>query len=91
MGIATRILALRRPDFFFSINTPNKIKFYQEWKIISNEINNLDDYWEIVLKKIHRSPWWQLTSPKNESPENIEIWRGRAALLDSIYCPGGEI
>ncbi len=81
MGTATRLLAMKRPDYFVCLNKENKESFCEAYGIPNNV--NLDNYWPEVIERIQKTIWWN--SPKPPRGKERRVWRCRAAMLDAIY------
>ena len=81
IATATRLLAMKRPDQFVCISSPNRRGIADRFNIPLNL--SVDNYWERVVLRIRSSPWW--LAPEPEDPLEKRIWKGRAALLDAIY------
>ena len=80
-GGATRLLSMKRPDYFICLNSKNRNRLKNDFKISS--VINLNNYWEEVIERIMDSNWWD--SPKPSNLSDISIWNARAAFLDAIY------
>jgi len=81
-AIASRFLAMKRPDIFVSINSKNP----DILNLLATGRKNikLDQYWDVIVENIQMSSWY------NEDISNIpeaqkEIFKYRAAMLDSLY------
>ena len=81
VGVASRLLAIKRPDLFVCLNNKNRRKLALAFAL-PQEID-FEAYWNSIVKRIQAATWWQAPCPKNET--NTEIWRGRAAMLDAIF------
>lgn len=83
-GIATasRLLMMKRPDFFVGVNNANRIGICDAFGTAATTLNT-GNYWNRVVIPMRNSPWWLHPRPR----KGIEgrIWDNRAALLDSIY------
>lgn len=75
---ATRLLAMKRPDYFVCLDSQNRNKLCEEFKIPKNV--DLDHYWEKVIDRITDSNWWNSPEPEREFEKRI--WKCRAAFLD---------
>lgn len=78
---ATRLLAMKRPDFFVCINKPNLYGLSQALNFPKTTLK-LNNYWEKVIEPIQLSPWFNSKRPNNELSE---LWDSRVAMLDAIY------
>ena len=76
IGTATRLLCMKRPDFFVCIDTPNNKNLSSAFGF--GKKINCKNYWNF-LKIVHSSRWW------NEAPKNDLLSPYRAALLDAAY------
>jgi hypothetical protein len=81
IGCATRLLAMKRPDYFICANGANKERLAADFGFAPSTLN-LDNYWERVVEPIIQSRWWNEQRPAND--ERL-IWNTRAAMLDVIY------
>jgi len=82
VGVASRLLAMKRPDYFVCIsgkNLPNLCKAFG----IKKSGMNFRRYWDEVICRIVDSVWWN--EPKPNSVSAIRAWKFRAAMLDAIY------
>lgn len=83
-GVATasRLLALKRPDYFVCVDSPNKGKLAEAIGIRMNHIT-LDSYWSHVIRPLLCSKWWN----SNRPTEDLEgsIWDSRMACIDA-FC-----
>ncbi len=82
LGTGTRLLAMKRPDYFLCLSGANKDGFCADFGIPPNRIN-LNNYWDEVVERVMDCAWWNSERPKNK--EERKIWEGRAALLDVFY------
>jgi hypothetical protein len=81
MPTASRLLAMKRPDYFVCFDMANKAGLSTHFGVTQNAVN-LDSYWDLIVEPMMLSPWWRSSRP---SGLNGRIWDGRAALLDAIY------
>lgn len=80
---ATRLLAMKRPDYFFCLDSKNKKIFCQDFDIKEKDLH-IDTYWDVVVDKITSCIWWSDTKVSNNKIEK-DVWKYRAAFLDAIY------
>lgn len=83
---ATRLLAMKRPDYFFCLDSKNKKRFCQDFNIKEKDLH-IDTYWDIVVDKITSCLWWSDTKVSHDKIEQ-NVWKYRAAFLDAIYYKG---
>jgi hypothetical protein len=82
IGVASRLLTMKRPDVFYCLTSKNQDRFCKDFKIRKSEIN-YDGYWEQVIARIYDSEWWLNPEPNSEQEQKISNFR--AAFLDAIY------
>ena len=78
---ASRLLALKRPDCFVCIDTPNKKGLSSHFGLAASAVD-LGNYWSDLVERIKLSPWWG--GPRPTGPDG-KLWDGRAALLDALF------
>ncbi len=81
VATASRLLAMKRPDTFVCVSTPNKTGIAKALCYPKSTLN-LDNYWERIVELIKISPWHNATRPTGK---DAELWDGRAAMLDAIF------
>jgi len=82
MGVATRLLSMKRPDRFLPVNNANKERIFTAF---SQRAGTVDAYLGII-KQVWSFPWFKTLKP--DDPTGQRIWRARVALLDAIlYYP----
>lgn len=76
----SRFLAVKRPDFFVSLNSKN----YEQLAaaIGFKKKNSKENYWEL-MKLIHQLPWYKAKVSKTD--DDYLIWKYRVAMLDAIF------
>lgn len=88
-GVITtsRLLAIKRPDFFFCITGGNKEYLYSDFGIKKDiKSNEYERYWDEIILRIHKAEWFQIEEPKDVFEK--ELWKNRVAMLDSIFYTG---
>lgn len=81
IATATRLLAMKRPDFFVCVDAGNKLALSKALAFAPTTIN-LDNYWDRIIEPIQQAPWYN--EPRPVGP-NRELWDARVAMLDAIY------
>jgi hypothetical protein len=78
---ASRLLAMKRPDYFVSFNKPNSRGLSAHFGVRASSVN-LSTYWNDIIEPITYSKWWRSPRPRGADGR---IWDGRAAFLDALY------
>jgi len=82
VGVASRLLALKRPDQFVCFDSKNCKELCADFGIRQTGMD-YDRYWEEIVERIADSPWWN--APRPQDATDAAIWDGRAAMLDAIF------
>jgi hypothetical protein len=83
LATSSRLLAMKRPDMFVCVTSGNR------WGLAKMLGVNIADltvhtYWDQVIQPIHATPWHRSPQPTDEN--DLEVWRGRVALLDLVFA-----
>ncbi|HMG48837.1 MAG TPA: phospholipase D family protein [Allosphingosinicella sp.] len=78
---ATRLLAMKRPDFFICVNGGNKPALAAALAFAPTTLR-LNNYWARVIEPIQQAPWYNTPRPAGR---DMELWDARVAMLDAIY------
>ena len=81
MATATRLLAMKRPDYFVCVDSKNRKGLCHAFLVPTSV--TLDDYWESFCMRIQQAAWWLVPEPKGTLERSV--WRGRAAFLDALF------
>lgn len=81
VAVATRLLAMKRPDQFLCIDSANRRALSQAFGIAQSELNTYDGYWNL-LTIAWRCPWCKAPRPK---VKHAAVWDARVALVDAFY------
>jgi len=81
IAIASRLLTMKRPDYFICLDNQNKPKLCDEFGI--SKTVSFDGYWDDIIERIIDSVWWSSEKPVGE--KEIKAWQGRVAMLDVIF------
>lgn len=84
VAVASRLLAMKRPDVFVCLDSKNRRKLAEAFGI-SRSVE-FEDYWNSIVERIRDSTWWQVPCPKRGLERRI--WQGRAAMLDALFYEG---
>jgi HKD family nuclease len=82
IAIASRLIALKRPDYFVCFDSKNKNELCKDFDIKQSGMD-YERYWEEIIERITDSAWWNEPRPKNALAGSV--WDGRAAMLDAIF------
>ena len=90
LGVAARLLTIKRPDTFITWNGRNKVKLKQLLGITPMVApTEYERYWDEVVVPISESNWYQSPKPpqkrKKRGVSEVEIWLNRVAMLD-VLC-----
>lgn len=80
VGVATRFLALARPDSYVSLNGASFEGLARYSGLGDITLPTLSRHYRKVLERVHSSKWYAAARPKD--PLEAEIWDYRAALVD---------
>ena len=82
-GIATasRLLAMKRPDYFICLNSKNRNGLRKDFNLSSNI--RYEEYWNNLITIIIDSVWCSSSCARDNSEK--QIWQFRVAMLDIIY------
>ncbi len=78
---ATRLLVMKRPDFFVCVNGCNKTGLATALSFAPTTLS-LENYWGRVIEPIQQAPWYNTPRPAGR---DMELWDARVAMLDAIY------
>ena len=81
LATVTRLLSIKRPDYFICLDKQNKEKLCNDFGI--KQSLNFEEYWTEVILRIKDSLWWNSEKPTNTI--ELKAWMGRVAMLDVIF------
>ncbi|MCD9465757.1 MULTISPECIES: restriction endonuclease PLD domain-containing protein [Photobacterium] len=84
IAIASRLLAMKRPDYFVCLDRQNRNKLCKDFGIPANV--NFETYWPNIIARILDSVWW--SAPRPTDIKERQVWEGRAAMIDAIFYEG---
>lgn len=82
IGTSSRLLALKRPDYFICVDSKNRNKLTEAFDIRKSGLD-YDRYWNEIVGRLIDTPWWRSLPPSD--PVELEAWQGRAAMLDALF------
>jgi len=83
LPVATRLLAMRRPDQFLAITSSKVDELCQGLAIPKLKMNGFDSYWSDVISNIRTMKWFNSEQPSDE--QALVLWRNRVVLLDMLF------
>ena len=78
MGVATRLLALARPDKCVSLNGQSRVLLVAKFRNVG-QLTTPNGYGK-MLQELYRQPWYCEPEPRDQNER--ELWSMRAALID---------
>jgi HKD family nuclease len=84
-GVATRLLALGRPEVLVSVNNESVRRLSELTGLPETSIRTSQGY-QRLIKWIMAGKWWDVTAPSDLFEK--EIWSVRAAIIDSLVYRG---
>jgi hypothetical protein len=87
IGTATRLLTMKRPDYFLCLNDRNRDRLCSEFGI--KKKIGYEEYWDSVIERIKDACWWNSLPPIPQLEK--EVWEARAAFLDALYYDGKDM
>ncbi|RYG85833.1 MAG: hypothetical protein EON59_11365 [Alphaproteobacteria bacterium] len=78
---ASRLLAMKRPDVFVCISSPNAIRASRSLSF-SRTTLDMSNYWDRVIEVLRSSDWYNVQKPIGRDGS---LWECRAAMLDAIF------
>jgi len=82
LATASRLLALKRPDYFVCVDSANKKKLSEAIGVKKAHLT-LDAYWTHIIRPLLCSPWWNSSRPTGDLEGRI--WDSRMAFIDA-FC-----
>ena len=86
MALASRLLAMKRPDTFVCVSNQNREGLFQAFQVSSSR--DAEGYWHLI-EKVRACTWWNAPPPADG--DEREVWKARAAFLDALFFTGEGI
>jgi hypothetical protein len=80
MALASRLLAMKRPDTFVCVNNKNRDGLFQAFRLSPRR--DAEAYWDLT-EKVRACTWWK--APPPPAGDEREVWTARAAFLDALF------
>jgi hypothetical protein len=87
LATATRLLAMKRPDYFVCFDSANKARLSKAFNV-SLDRHDYEEYWDSIIERVLVSRWWNSARPKQT--QDGKVWDGRVAFLDSLFYDSKE-
>lgn len=81
--VATRILAMHRPDVFVVLTAHKVDALCQGFGLVKLKNSDFKRYWQDIIEAVHRQPWYQSKQP--EDAIELALWQSRAILFDLFF------
>jgi len=82
LGTATRLLAMKRPDYFVCLDRANRGHLLSAFGV-NVPLHDYVGYWDQIVERLKLATWWNARRPS--AAIAAQVWDGRAAMLDAIY------
>ena len=82
VAVASRLLALKRPDQFVCLDSKNCRSLCADFGITAAGMD-YPRYWDDVIERVRDTPWWN--APRPTDPVQQGVFDGRVAMLDAIF------
>lgn len=81
ISTCTRLLAMKRPDYFVCYDRENKLGFVKHYNVNIYK-PDFQKYWDKIIAPSLDTEWWNTTSLKD--PVQSSVWKCRIAFLDAM-------
>ena len=91
LGVAARLLTVKRPDTFITWNKGNKqcLKNLLGLRPMVEPTTDYERYWDEVIVAINESDWYQSNEPasrkRTKGIAELDLWQNRVAMED-VLC-----
>lgn len=86
MALASRLLAMKRPDTFVCVNNRNREGLFSALGLSPSR--DAEAYWELI-ERVRACAWWK--APPPAAGDGREVWAARAAFLDALFYTGEDL
>jgi hypothetical protein len=80
MALASRLLAMKRPDTFVCVNNQNREGLFRAFRVSPSR--DTEAYWDLI-EKVRACTWWK--APPPTAGDERDVWGARAAFLDALF------
>jgi hypothetical protein len=82
LATATRLLAMKRPDYFVCLDSANRMALSRALGINLGN-HHYAGYWDLIIARLPDARWWN--SPRPSDEDERMVWEGRSAFLDALF------
>ena len=86
LSIASRLLAMKRPDVFVALSNSKFDPISLGLGITKLNNSSFQDYWFELITTLRETPWYKSELPEGEV--EAKLWQYRAVLLDCFMYAG---
>ncbi|MGB0835474.1 MAG: hypothetical protein ACPGR2_13250 [Psychrobium sp.] len=83
LAVATRLLAMKRPDQFVVVTSSKLDDLCQGLDIAKFKLNDFEAYWSDVIGSVRAMPWYNSDQPEDE--KQLVLWNHRVILMDLLF------
>lgn len=83
LAVATRLLAMKRPDQFVVVTSSRLDDLCQGLDIAKFKLNDFEAYWSDVIGTVRTMPWYNSEQPEDE--KELVLWHHRVILMDLLF------
>lgn len=88
LACATRLLAMKRPDWFICVDSKNRKNLCKQFGISSSSLT-LESYWDSVVMRVRESEWFNEKGDGHKMSDfERRLKKYQVAMLDSLYYEG---
>lgn len=88
LAVATRLLAIKRPDQFVVVNSSKLDELCQGLNIAKFKLHDFEGYWLDVIGTIRKTHWYRSEEPSDASEKLL--WDNRVILMDLLFWCGED-
>ena len=86
LACVTRLLCIKRPDYFICVDSKNKTNLCKAFGISKNSLT-VATYWDKIVMRVREASWFN-DEGSSHSPMVKKIKQYQVAMLDALYYEG---
>jgi hypothetical protein len=86
MALASRLLAMKRPDTFVCVNNLNREGLFGAFRVSPSR--DAETYWGLI-ERVRACNWWRAPAPAEGDERHV--WAARAAFLDALFYTAADL